>query len=380
METAYNRKNPFPATLTVNKRLTAEGSNKDTRHFELSLAGSELRYEVGDSLGVFPTNEPGLVDAILSNLGFSGTEEVPLPDNTTGPLRQALLTNYIITEPSKPLLAAVAERDPSAAHVATLLEPDAKGSLENFLWGRDVLDVLEEFPAARFEAVEFAGLLRKLQPRLYSIASSQRVVGDSVHLTVAVVRYTSEGRPRQRSGVCSSFLAERAGEPGSIPVFVHTAKHFRVPEDPSTACIMVGPGTGIAPFRAFLQERAATGATGKNWLFFGEQHAATDFFYREEFEAARAAGTLTRIDTAFSRDQEHKIYVQHRLLENAAEIWQWLQDGAIFYVCGDAQRMAKDVDLALHQIAEKAGGLSPDAAGEFVDGLKKAKRYRKDVY
>jgi sulfite reductase (NADPH) flavoprotein alpha-component len=380
METVYNRKNPFPATLEVNKQLTAEGSNKDTRHFELALANSGLNYEVGDSLGVFPSNDPILVDTILHTMGLTGEEEVPLPDKTTDPLRQALLKNYIITEPSKQLLAAVAERDASAAYIATLLEPDAKGSLEHFLWGRDVLDVLEEFPGARFDATEFAGLLRKLQPRLYSIASSQKAVGESVHLTVAVVRYTPDGRPRQRSGVCSSFLAERAAEPGSVPVFVHTAKHFRIPEDPATACIMVGPGTGIAPFRAFLQERAAIGATGKNWLFFGEQHSATDFFYRDEFEAAQAAGILTRMDTAFSRDQDHKIYVQHRLLENADEIWKWLQDGAIFYVCGDAQRMAKDVDLALHQIAEKAGGLTPDGANEFVDGLKKAKRYRKDVY
>lgn len=380
MDTTYSRKNPFPATRTVNRTLTAAGSNKETRHFELDLAGSGLDYEVGDSLGVFPSNDPVLADAILANLGFGGEEPVPTPAGQILPIREALIRSAILTEPSKQLLQALAERDPSAGHLETLLDPAAKHDLESFLWGKDVLDLLEEFSAARFSPEEFVRTLRKLQPRLYSIASSRRAVGEAVHLTVAVVRFTSGGKPRERKGVCSSFLAERAQGHGAVPVFIHAAKHFRLPEDPATNCIMVGPGTGIAPFRAFLQERNASRAPGKNWLFFGEQHAASDFFYKEEFESYLSNGTLAKLDTAFSRDQDYKIYVQHRMLENAETLFQWLREGAIFYVCGDAQRMAKDVDLALHQIAEKAGALTPEQAVEFVSDLKKTKHYRKDVY
>ena len=376
----YSRKNPFPATISVNRRLTGEGSNKNTRHFEIGLEGSGLRYEVGDSLGVFASNDPALVDAILANLGFSGSEEVMAPDGKSSAIREAMLRQFIVTEPSKQLLQAVSERDPAAAEIAEFLAPEAKKQLDDFLWGRDILDLLEEFPAARFSPGDFAMALRKLQPRLYSIASAQRAVGENVHLTVAVVRYTPTDKVRERAGVCSSFLAERAAAPGSVPVFVHTAKHFRLPEDPSADCIMIGPGTGIAPFRAFLQEREALGAKGRNWLFFGEQHAASDFFYKDEFEGWLASGVLDKFVTAFSRDQEFKIYVQHRMLEHAAGIYDRLENGAYFYVCGDAQRMAKDVDLALHQIVEQAGGKTPDAAKEYVEELKKQKRYRKDVY
>lgn len=373
----YSRKNPFPAKLTVNNRLTAEGSNKDTRHFEISLEGSGLAYEVGDSLGVFPTNNPALVDAILANQGFTGDEEVATPDGGTAPLRKALSESYVITEPAKQLLQAAIEKDPSAAFLKDLLDPGQKASLDDYLWGKDVLDVLEEFPQLKFTIEELPKVLRKLQPRLYSIASSQKAVGENVHLTVAVVRYKSKSSERLREGVCSTFLAERSG--GTVPVFTHSAKHFRVPEDPSVAAIMVGPGTGIAPFRAFLQERKASGATGPNWLFFGEQHAASDFFYKEEFDSYLADGTLTKLTTAFSRDQAEKIYVQHRILENAAELFEWFEKGAIFYICGDAKNMAKDVDAALHAVVEKAGK-TPEEAKEYIDALKKAKRYRKDVY
>ncbi|GAB4169413.1 MAG: hypothetical protein Fur0032_07930 [Terrimicrobiaceae bacterium] len=378
--TGYSRKNPFRANLDINRKLTGEGSNKDTRHFEIGLAGSGLAYEVGDSLGVFASNEPELVDALLGALGMSGEESVATPDGGTASLRQALTDHYVITEPSKQFLQALVEKDGSAGFLRDLLDPAAKAGLDNFLWGRDLLDLLEEFPSARFTPEELVKTLRKLQPRLYSIASSQKAVGENVHLTVAVVRYVPEGKTRLRKGVCSSFLAERASAPHSVPVFIHTAKHFRVPEDPATACIMVGPGTGIAPFRAFLQERKAVGATGSNWLFFGEQKAASDFFYREEFEGYLADGTLTKLTTAFSRDQAHKIYVQHRLMENSRELYEWLEAGAYFYVCGDAKNMAKDVDLALHQIIEKEGNKSPDEAAAYVDELKKSKRYRKDVY
>lgn len=374
----YSRKNPFPATLTVNKKLTAEGSNKDTRHFEISLTGSGLDYEVGDSLGVFPSNEPALVEKLLETLGFSGDEVVPNADKVPMPLREALSKSYVITTPDKKFLNAIAEKDSSAEFLKDLLDPAFKTNLDEYIWGRDLLDPLLEFTAAKFTPEEFVACLRKLQPRLYSIASSRKVVGENVHLTVAVVRYTSYDRPR--AGVASSYLAERADGAGVIPVFYHTAKHFRVPEDPATAMIMVGPGTGIAPFRAMLQERQATGASGKNWLFFGEQQAKSDFFYREEFEGYQADGTLTNFTTAFSRDQAEKIYVQHRILENAEAFYDWLENGAIFYICGDAARMAKDVDTAIHQVVEKIGGKTPEQAKEYVDALKKEKRYRKDVY
>jgi len=374
----YSRKNPFPGPLKTNRKLTLEGSGKDTRHFEIGLHGSGLAYEVGDSLGVFPKNDPALVDEILGALDFTGEEEVL--GNAENPLsiREALTTDYIITEPSKQLLLAIAEKDPSAGFLKDLLDPASKTDLEHYLWGREVIDPLLEFPHAKFEPEGFVTLLRKLQPRLYSIASSRKAVGEEVHLTIAVVRYRSHDR--ERKGVASTFLAERIPENATVPVFVHTAKHFRVPEDPATPIIMVGPGTGIAPFRAFLQERRATGAGGKNWLFFGDQHEKSDFLYREEFETYRRDGVLTRLDTAFSRDQAFKIYVQNRILEQAEQLYAWLQEGAYFYVCGDASRMAKDVDNALHKVFEQAGGKSPEQAAEAIAALKKEKRYRKDVY
>ncbi|MFA7345759.1 MAG: hypothetical protein WC003_15775 [Terrimicrobiaceae bacterium] len=373
----FSRKTPFPATLATNRLLTAEGSGKETRHFEISIEGSGLRYEVGDSLGVIPSNPPELVELIEGELGFTGAEEVATADGHPVPLREALLKHFVVTEPSKHLLHAVSKKDTSGEFLATLLDPAAAADLANFLWGRDILDVLQEFTAAKFTPEEFVKTLRKLQPRLYSIASSQKAVGESVHLTVGVVRYGVEHSPRERSGVCSTFLAERAE---GIPVFVHSAKYFRMPENPEAPVIMVGPGTGVAPFRAFVQERQATGAGGPMWLFFGEQHAATDFLYGGEWAAALGAGTLTKLSTAFSRDQANKIYVQHRMLEEGAELFDWLQRGAYFYVCGDAARMAKDVDAALHRIVEQNGGMTAEQAKEYVDSMKDGKRYRKDVY
>jgi sulfite reductase (NADPH) flavoprotein alpha-component len=376
----YSRKNPFPATIAVHRKLTGEGSNKDTRHFEINLSGSALAYEVGDSLGVFPKNDTELVEGILKNQGFTGDEQVTNPEGKTVTLREALTKDFIVSEPSKQLLQVLPEKDSSSAFLQDLLDPGSKNHLDDYVWGRDVLDLLEEFTAAKFTPEELVKVLRKLQPRLYSIASSQKAVGESVHLTVAVVRYQPERSSHLHRGVCSTFLAERAEGNGKVPVFVHTAKHFRVPENPDTPTIMVGPGTGIAPFRAFLQERKALGAKGKNWLFFGEQKAASDYFYGDEFEGWQAEGVLNKFTTAFSRDQEHKIYVQHRMMENATELYDWLENGAIFYVCGDAARMAKDVDTALHQIVEQVGSKSTEQAKEYVDGLKKQKRYRKDVY
>ncbi|MFV0416674.1 MAG: sulfite reductase subunit alpha [Chthoniobacterales bacterium] len=373
----YSRKNPFPASLTVNRPLTGSGSQKDTRHFEIDLQGSGLEYEVGDSLGVFPTNDPALVDEILHLLELSGDEQVTSPAKEQVSLRDALLYHSILTEPSKQLLAAIGEKDLAAQSLRDIVESKDRHALTDYAWGREVIDPLLEYNV-KFTADEFVAVLRKLQPRLYSIASSLKAHPDQVHLTIATVEYESFGR--KRKGVCTTYLAQRVGDDDKVPVFVHKAKHFRIPEDPATDMIMVGPGTGVAPFRAFLEERKAIAAPGRNWLFFGEQHSTSEFFYRDEFEAYQKDGTLARFDTAFSRDQEHKIYVQHRLLENGADIWAWLEGGAYFYVCGDAERMAKDVEATLIEIIEIHGKKSQEEAEAWLADFKKAKRYRKDVY
>jgi sulfite reductase (NADPH) flavoprotein alpha-component len=250
--------------------------------------------------------------------------------------------------------------------------------LDKYLYGREVIDLLLAHPGVKFRPVEFVGYLRKLQPRLYSISSSPKAHPDEVHLTVAVVRYQSHGR--ERKGVCSTFFAERVTRNASVPVFVQTSHGFRLPRDGHTPIIMIGPGTGIAPFRAFLEERREVGAKGRNWLFFGDRHAATDFLYREELEPMRASGHLARLDTAFSRDQSDKIYVQDRMLENASEVWAWLEEGAHVYVCGDAKRMAKDVDAALHRVIQTAGDRTVEQAAEYVTKLKEERRYQRDVY
>jgi sulfite reductase (NADPH) flavoprotein alpha-component len=376
-DSVYSRKNPFPAHVICEKVLTQAGSGKETIHFELGLAGSGLRYEVGDSLGVFPSNDSAEVDELLKVAGLDGDEAVETTDGATKKLRDILHRDVTLREPSRQLLAAVLEKCPDKEELAELVDPEAKAVMDEWLEGREVIDILLEYPGAKFTAPELVKVLRKLQPRLYSIASSQKACPESVHLTVAIVRYESHGRKRQ--GVCSTFLADRAKD-SPVPVFVHSAKHFRPPEDTAAPVIMVGPGTGIAPFRAFLQDREQTGAQGKSWLFFGERNRATDFFYAEEFQRWQAGGVLRRLDTAFSRDQAEKVYVQHRMLENAEELWKWLEEGAYFYVCGDASRMAKDVDEALHRIVETSGGKSAEDAAAYVAELKKAKRYRKDVY
>jgi len=376
----WSRKNPFPAPLLVNRKLTGTGSEKDTRHYEISLAGSGLTYEVGDSLVVFPTNDPELVDALLRALDATGEEPVPGADGAPKPLREALLRDYAIKQPAKQFLTALVEKAGEGAPLLReLLAPERKGDLDEYLWGMEIIDCLEDHPSVRFTPEEFIKTVRKMIPRLYSIASSIKAHPEQVHLTVATVTYESHGRPRK--GVASTYLSERVAIGQTIPVFFHAAKGFRLPEDPATPIIMVGPGTGVAPFRAYLQERKATGATGKNWLFFGEQRLAEDFLYREEFEAYLSEGVLTRLDTAFSRDQAHKIYVQNRLLENGEEIWKWIDgEGAHLYVCGDAARMAKDVDAALHTIVQEHGGKSAEEAALYIEALKKEKRYKRDVY
>ena len=373
----YTRANPFPGKLVVNRRLSGPDSEKDTRHFEIDLRGWGLSYEVGDSVAVYPTNDPALVEEIIHALGASGEESVPAA-KTEKSFREALLRNYSITQPTPKFLKAVAERASAAPLLNDLLAPDRKHDLETYIWGLEIIDFLIEHPSAKFSPAEFVGLLTKLQPRLYSVASSLRAFPEQVHFIVDVVRYESHGRIRK--GVCSSFLAERADD-APVPVYPSSAKHFHLPENPDTPLIMVGPGTGVAPFRAFLQDRQATGAKGKNWLFFGAQREKQDYAYEEDFARFMREGILTRLDCAWSRDQAHKIYVQHRLLDNAAEIWKWIDgEGAQFFVCGDARRMAKDVDAALQKIVREQGGKNADVANAYVEKLKNEKRYKRDVY
>ncbi len=373
---ACSRSNPFPAVLVTNRILNGPGSAQETRHFEISLEDSRLAYEAGDALGVRPTNCPALVENILAALKCSGEESVPGRDRAAVALREALLCHYEITKIPTPFLQAMAGRSGDET-LQKLAAPHANGELTRFLWGREIIDLLLAHPAAKFCPAEFVGLLKKLQPRLYSIASSPKVHAGQAHLCVDVLRYESLGRARK--GVCSTFLADRAGL-GPVPVFTQPNRNFRLPADGSRPVIMVGPGTGLAPFRAFLHERKATGARGRNWLFFGAQRAATDFLYGGELTALWGEGALTHLHTAFSRDQTEKVYVQHRMLENVRELFEWLEAGAHFYVCGDAARMAKDVEAALQRVVERAGGKTPEQAAEYVARLRTERRYQRDVY
>jgi sulfite reductase (NADPH) flavoprotein alpha-component len=372
----YSRANPFPARLLTNRKLNAPGSGKDVRHFEIALAGSGLTYEAGDALGVVPQNDPALVSELLVALGMDGEEAVPGKTGLPVPLREALARHYEITRIPKPLLEALAART-GDDRLKQVTAPQANGELTKFLWGREIIDLLLAHPEAKFSPAQFVAWLRKLQPRLYSIASSPRVHPGEVHLTISALRYESLGRIR--AGVCSTFLADRVKPDTPVPVFVHPNQAFRPPA-PDTPLIMVGPGTGIAPFRAFLEERGATGAAGENWLFFGDQKYSTDFLYREDIESFQKDGLLTRLDLAWSRDQAQKIYVQHRLLEHAREVFDWLEQGAAFYVCGDASRMAKDVDAALREVIRRAGAKSSEQADAYVKQLQAARRYQRDVY
>ena len=373
----WTRSNPFPGKLVVNRRLSGPESEKDTRHFEIDLKGWGLSFEVGDSVAVYPTNEPALVDEILHALGAKGNELVTAA-KTQKSFRDALLKDFSITQPTPKFLRAITERAKSSNLLKDLLHALRKEDLERYLWGMEVIDFLSEHPSAKFTPEEFVALLTKLQPRLYSVASSLRAFPEQVHFIVDVIRYESHGR--ERKGVASTFLAERADK-AAVPVYPSSAKHFHLPENPDTPIIMIGPGTGVAPFRAYLQDRQAVGAKGKNWLFFGAQRESCDYAYREDFDRFKRDGILTRLDCAWSRDQAHKIYVQHKMLEHAAEIWKRIEgDGAHFFVCGDARRMAKDVDAALRKIVREHGGKDVDGANEYVEKLKSDKRYKRDVY
>lgn len=371
----FSRSSPFPAELRRNFCLNKTGSAKEVRHCELHLGGNGLSYATGDALGVFPLNCPELVSEILRALSCTGDELVKV-DELEVPLREALTSRLDITKPPAEFLAEIARRAPSS-ELAGLIKPERSADLKNWLWGRQIVDCLlllrEPLPCE-----EFTRLLRKLSPRLYSISSSPKAHPGEVHLTVSALRYESHGR--KRKGVASTFLADLSSPGGCARVFVQPSPGFKLPADGNVPVIMVGPGTGIAPFRAFLEEREALGAKGRNWLFFGDQKRTTDFLYEQEMSAWLKTGHLSRMDVAFSRDQVEKIYVQHRMLAQARELWAWLQDGAHLYVCGDASRMAKDVDAALHTIAQTIGGLSREKAADFVKRLKEQKRYQRDVY
>lgn len=370
---APTKDKPYASELLVN-RLMTEGSDKETRHFELSLKDSGLEYLPGDSLGVVPTNCEEVVSDLFHAVGLTGEETITLGEESIG-LKEALMNRLACTVLSKIQIKKFNEFAQSDK-LNDLLQIANKDSLVDYMWGRELIDLFLEFPQSGMSAQDFAGLLRPMPPRLYSIASSLSAHSEEVHLTVAVVRY--EGNGRKRKGVCSSYLAERVGQ--TVPCYLHPNKNFKLPEDSSTPIIMVGPGTGIAPFRAFIEERKSTGATGKNWLFFGDRSQKTDYLYGDEWESYQKDGILNELDLAWSRDQAEKVYVQHKMLEKGSQLWNWLNDGAVFYVCGDASRMAKDVDKALRTIAQEQGSMNEEDADAWVKALQKERRYLKDVY
>ncbi|WP_242524182.1 sulfite reductase subunit alpha [Methylacidiphilum caldifontis] len=376
-----SRTNPYLASISENSLLTKEGSEKETRHIVIDIKGSGLNYQVGDSLGIFPSNPPFIVDQILESLSLDPEEEVVF-QNTKLPLKEFLSKHVVLTRVTKKFVQLLAQKvsSPSArTRLEEILQNEKE--LEFYLWGKDYLDFLEEFPGVSFSSHELVSSLGRMVPRLYSIASSPLLFPEEVHLTVAVVSYKVAGRMRYglATGFLSRFVKKGVKE---IPVYNQPAKHFHLPEDPLADIIMIGPGTGIAPFRAFLQHRMVAGHRGRNWLFFGEQHQSTDFLYKEELLHWLNQGVLTRLDTAFSRDQSYKVYVQHKMKASAKELWDWLQNGAYVYVCGDAKRMAKDVHQTLIDIAREAGGMAQQEATHYINIVlaKEQKRYRKDVY
>lgn len=376
---AFDKNNPFPAKQTENRRISSTASQKETRHFVIDIAGSGLTYKCGDSLGVFPTNEASTVDGVIAALGLNPHEIVQLPKSEEKlELRTALFTRFALNGPTLGFVKKMAERASGheKEHLESIINHADKEWQKQWLADREYLDLAEEFPGVKFTAAELIENLRKLMPRLYSIASAPAMHPQEIHLTVAIVRY--ETNNRKRNGVCSSYLADRVEH--HVPVFV-AHSHFAPPADDNTPVIMVGPGTGVAPFRSFVQDREARGVkNGKSWLFFGDQKKDTDFLYHDEWDAYLASKALGKLSTAFSRDQVQKVYVQDRMRENGAELWQWISEGASFYVCGDAKRMAKDVDAALHEIIAKHGNKTPEEATEFVKQFKKDGRYQRDVY
>ncbi|KAB0873249.1 NADPH-dependent assimilatory sulfite reductase flavoprotein subunit [Cronobacter muytjensii] len=371
--TPYTKEAPLTATLSVNQKITGRHSQKDVRHIEIDLGDAGLRYQPGDALGVWYQNDPALVQELLELLWLKGDETVTV-DGKTLTLSEALQWHFELTVNT----AAIVE------NYATLTRSEAllplvgdKAKLQQYAAATPIVDMVR-FAPAQLEAEQLTGLLRPLTPRLYSIASSQAEVENEVHITVGVVRYEIEGRAR--AGGASGYLADRLEEEGEVRVFIEHNDNFRLPATPETPVIMIGPGTGIAPFRAFMQQREADGATGKNWLFFGNPHFTEDFLYQVEWQRYVKEGLLNRIDLAWSRDQEHKIYVQDKIREQGAELWRWIQEGAHIYVCGDANRMAKDVEQALLEVIAAYGEMDAEAADEYLSELRVERRYQRDVY
>jgi sulfite reductase (NADPH) flavoprotein alpha-component len=382
-QSRFSRKNPYLAELTRHDPLTKPGSEKDTRHFVLQLGDSGLTYTPGDSLGAFAQNPPSLIDEVIALLGFSPNTPVKNAHAQSSTLRETLLKDYTLNRANRKVMAGLAERIPQGEQRNRLMEiVDNSEVLSDYIYTRDYVDILKEFDEARFETPEgFLAQLTPVVPRLYSLASSLQAHPGEAHICISVVRYETHGRAKK--GLASGFFADHTEMfVKNIPIYIQESRTFRLPKDNSTDIIMVGPGTGIAPFRAFLEQRTLEGATGRNWLIFGEQHRASDFLYGDEFLAYQKKGKLHRLELAFSRDQAHKIYVQHRMMENAKELWAWLQKGAYFYVCGDAKRMAKDVHQALIVIAQTEGGLAPDTAANYVNVtlMRNERRYLRDVY
>ncbi|RUT45606.1 assimilatory sulfite reductase (NADPH) flavoprotein subunit [Paenibacillus anaericanus] len=377
-ESEYSRTNPFQAEVLENLNLNGRGSDRETRHIEISLEGSNLQYEPGDSLGIYPENNARLVDELIAAFGWKTDEQITL--HKTGEvrtLRDALLRHFEITVLTKPLLTKLAELTGNS-RLKELLAVDHEEELRTYLSERDLLDLVEDYSLQGVDASEFVAQLRKIPARLYSISSSPQAFPDEVHVTVRSVRYEAKGRDRY--GVCSVQLAERIQPGDTLPVYIQHNDNFKLPENGDTPIIMIGPGTGVAPFRAFLGEREEAGATGKTWLFYGDQHFATDFLYQLDWQRWLKDGVLTHMDVAFSRDTDKKVYVQHRMLEQSQEIYQWLQNGAVVYVCGDENKMAHDVHAALITILEQEGGLGPAEAVEYLTQMQQKKRYQRDVY
>jgi sulfite reductase (NADPH) flavoprotein alpha-component len=370
----FTREHPFHAEVLLNQPITGRDSDKDIRHLELSLQGSRLQYEPGDALGVWPVQDDTLVARILSAVGLNAADPVE-HQGTARPLGEWLGRHRELTVLTRPLLVALAQRA-GQADLDALLQPEARDRLAAYMATHQLLDALRQWPA-RWTGAELVAALRPLAPRLYSIASSAQVAEDEVHLTLAHVAFEQDGEARW--GVASHYLAERA-EGETVPVFIEENSRFRLPADPGRDLIMIGAGTGVAPFRAFVQARAEADAPGRNWLFFGNPHFDSDFLYQTEWQQALKAGHLARIDLAFSRDQQEKIYVQHRLIERGAEVYDWIQGGAHVYVCGDATRMARDVHAALLEIARDQGGLDEEGARQWLDDLAAQGRYARDVY
>jgi sulfite reductase (NADPH) flavoprotein alpha-component len=374
---AFTRENPVLAPVVDKKRLTHKESSKATLHIAFSIEGTGMTYEAGDACGVIPRNDVNLVAEVLQCAGFNGNELVACGKSETTTLHDALTHHRQITRLNRRIVTDYA-RLGRCDRLPDLLAPEHQARLEEYVFDRGLIDLLLEFPGVIEDPADLVDMLPKLTPRLYSISSSPAAHAGEIHTTVAVVRFHAHNR--ERGGVCSTLFADRASVSDRLPIYIQPNKRFRLPKDSATPIIMIGPGTGIAPFRGFLHERRATGASGRNWLFFGERSASTDFLYRGELEDMKADGHLTRLDTAFSRDQDLKIYVQHRMLEQAQTFWSWLQEGANVYVCGDASRMANDVHASIQTIVAEQGGMSSEAAEEYVHSLKEQHRYHRDVY